>query len=191
MIDNLAEQAAVDTVEIERVRAGADCLYTPAQVETAVQDMAAAISERLARRNPLILSVMIGGLIPTAWLLSRLDFPLQVDYIHATRYRNTTSGGELNWLKAPPALGGRHVLIIDDILDRGHTLQAIVNACNSTGANEVLTAVLVDKQVERFDSLQRADFTGVTVPDRYVFGCGMDYKGYLRNVPGIYAVSDT
>lgn len=174
--------------EIERVLTEADCLYSQAQIEAAVRDMAAAIGLRLARRNPVVLSVMVGGLVPTAWLLPLLDFPLEVDYVHATRYRGNTSGGTLDWLKAPERLEGRHVLIVDDILDRGYTLEAIVKACREAGAAEVLTAVLVDKQVERHDSLQQADFTGVTVPDRYVFGCGMDYKGYLRNAPGIYAV---
>jgi hypoxanthine phosphoribosyltransferase len=190
MTDSSVGETAIDTAEIEYVRAQADCLHTPEQVEAALRDMAMAISKRLAQHNPLILSVMIGGLIPTARLLPWFDFPLQVDYVHATRYRNTTSGGELDWVKPPPDMSGRRVLIIDDILDRGYTLQAIVNACGNAGADEILTAVLADKRVDRHDSLQQADFTGVTVPDRYVFGCGMDYKGYLRNLPGIYAVSD-
>lgn len=178
----------VSIQEIESVRAQADCLYTRDQVESAVDDMAIAISKQLAGRNPIILSVLIGGIMPTASLLTRLDFPLQVDYVHASRYREQTRGGRLHWLREPPALHGRQVLLIDDILDEGHTLKAIAESCQEAGAAKVFTAVLVDKQVNRDDGLKQADFTGVMVPNRYVFGCGMDYKGYLRNLPGIYAV---
>lgn len=178
----------VTPAEIEQIRAKAECLYTRAQVDAAVRDMAAAITLRLGQRDPLILCVMVGGLVPTAWLLPQLDFPLQLDYVHVTRYQGNTHGGALDWIKAPELLTGRHVLIVDDILDRGYTLEAIIMACRQAGAAEVLSAVLVDKQIKRHDSLQQADFTGVTVPNRYVFGCGMDYKGYLRNAPGIYAV---
>jgi len=174
--------------EIETVRAQADCLYTREQVEQAVDEMAVAVSQRLAGSNPVILSVLIGGIIPTAALLTRLDFPLQVDYVHASRYREKTTGGRMHWLRQPPDLAGRSVLLVDDILDEGHTLKSIASACREAGADEVLTAVLVDKQVQRNDGLKQADFAGVTVPNRYVFGCGMDYKGYLRNLPGIYAV---
>lgn len=181
----------VEMAEIERVQSDADCLFNQAQVEAAVEAMAAGIHDQLAGHNPLILSVLIGGLIPTAWLLANLDFPLQLDYIHATRYRKRTRGGKLHWLKAPGDMTGRHVLIVDDILDKGHTLAAIVKACSEAGAAEVFTAVLVDKQVKRDTGLRRADFVGLEVPDRYVFGCGMDYKSYLRNVTGIYAVRDS
>lgn len=191
MIPGMSAQVSdrpVNIEEIETVRTQADCLYTQEQVERAVDHMAAEISQRLAGHNPLVLSVLIGGIIPTASLLTRLDFPLQVDYVHASRYRGNTSGGKLHWLREPGDLSGRSVLLIDDILDEGHTLKAIAATCHGAGASEVLTAVLVDKQVNRDDGLKQADFTGVTVPNRYVFGCGMDYKGYLRNLPGIYAV---
>ena len=174
--------------EIKTVREQADCLYTGEEVARAVDDMAVAVSKRLADHNPIILSVLIGGIMPTASLLKRLDFPLQVDYVHASRYREKTKGGTLHWLRQPGDLTDRSVLLVDDILDEGHTLKAIAGACSQAGASEVLTAVLVDKQVRRNSGLRQADFTGVTVPDRYVFGCGMDYKGYLRNLPGIYAV---
>lgn len=178
----------VSIQEIETVRAEADCLFTDRQIDAALDNMAAAISKRLAGHNPIILSVLIGGIMPTSELLKRLDFPLQLDYVHASRYLEKTSGGTLHWLRAPGELGNRSVLVIDDILDEGHTLKAIAEACREAGAAEVLTAVLVDKQVDRDEGLSHADFTGVSIPNRYVFGCGMDYKGYLRNLHGIYAV---
>ncbi len=172
-----------------RVRNTAECLYSTAQVEEALESMAMAISARLAHANPILMCVMNGGLIPMGKLLTRLDFRLQADYLHATRYRDQTTGGELSW-KARPHLEikDRTLLIVDDILDEGLTLQEIVNYCTTAGAREVLTAVLVEKLHARKYGLKRADFVGLQVPDRYVFGYGMDYKGFLRNAPGIFAV---
>jgi hypoxanthine phosphoribosyltransferase len=123
-------------------------------------------------------------------LLLRLGFPLRLDYVHATRYRGTTRGGELEWIKRPrTSLRDEHVLIVDDIFDEGITLELIARHCRAQGARSVHSAVLVEKQRAR-QCDYRPDFVGLEVADRYVFGMGMDYKEYLRNVAGIYAVAD-
>lgn len=159
------------------------------QVDAAFDRLAVAITGRLSDKNPLLLCVLNGGIYPTGELLARLDFPLQLDKIHATRYRGGIRGGELSWLSYPSlALLNRHVLIIDDILDEGYTLDGIVGHCRDAAAASVTTAVLVDKRHERKFGGMRADFVGVQLPDLYLFGCGMDYKGYWRNAPAIYAV---
>lgn len=169
----------------------ADCCYTKAQIETAIDQMASAITADLGDKNPLLLCVMTGGLIITGDLLLRLDFPLQYDYIHATRYAGKTRGSTLNWISRPHTpLKGRHVLIVDDILDEGITLMELVDYCRQEEVASVQTAVLVNKVHER-KSIKKADYEGLNVEDRYVFGYGMDYKGFLRNVPGIYAVKDS
>lgn len=166
----------------------ADCLHDKSAVEAAIAQMGAAITARLHDSNPLVLCVLTGGIIPMGQLLSHLDFPLQIDYLHATRYRGATSGGELCWLARPrSAVTGRTVLVVDDILDEGVTLKAILEELHAQGASAVYSAVLVEKEHDRKNGMQ-ADFVGLTVPDRYVFGYGMDYKDYLRNAPGIYAV---
>ena len=153
--------------------------------------MAAQISQSLQAANPLLLCVMNGGLIITGRLLPRLSFPLQVDYCHASRYRNQTSGAALEWKQHPHCdLKGRTVLILDDILDEGATLEAIAQYCLDAGAERVLIAVLVVKNHEHKLSEIVADFVGLASPDRYLFGYGMDYKGYLRNADGIYAVAE-
>jgi hypoxanthine phosphoribosyltransferase len=168
----------------------ADCLATAEQVDTALAHMAHSIREALAERNPVVLVVLTGALIPAGCLLPLLDFPLELDYIHATRYAGATAGGELYWIAHPRTpLAGRSVLIIDDILDEGPTLAAIIDHCRAEGASEVLSAVLVEKRHERKNGL-KPDFVGLEVEDRYVFGYGMDYKGYWRNAPGIFAVKD-
>lgn len=178
-----AEQASV-------VYQNADQIFSPDEVNDAYDRMAGEITQRFGGRDPIVLCVMNGGLIPAGHLLTRLDFPLMIDYIHATRYRGETSGGEMHWFKSPELpLEGRPVLIVDDVLDEGITLAAIVESCRSNGASEVCTAVLVEKEHGRGNGFH-ADFVGLKAPDRYLFGCGMDYKSYLRNVAGIYAVTD-
>ncbi|MCC6303286.1 MAG: hypoxanthine-guanine phosphoribosyltransferase [Gammaproteobacteria bacterium] len=168
----------------------ADCLYDRSEIEAALDRMALDISYALAEANPLVITVMQGGLITAGMLLPRLAFPLQVDYLHATRYRGETSGAELRWIVRPSqTLAGRIVLLIDDIHDEGYTLEAIVQACRDAGARRVYSAVLVNKRHDR-KAVYRSDFVGVEVDDRYVFGYGMDYKEYLRNAPGIYAVKE-
>ena len=175
--------------EITAVRADADCLWTREQLEAACDRMAVSITARLADQNPLLLVVMTGGLVPGAMLLSRLEFPLQVDYIHLTRYGAATVGGAIEWIRRPPAsLAGRTVLLIDDLLDHGLTLQAAVNECEAMGAREVLTAVLAVKQMAHRAGLPAVDFHAVETPDRYLFGYGMDYKSWWRNGGGIFAV---
>ena len=175
--------------ELSRVRATAERLASPTEVERAVDRMALEITEKLSLTNPL-LGIMTGG-IPLAMLLQRLEFPLQIDYAHLTRYGLHTTGGELRWIKRPPeSVRGRTVLVVDDLLDHGITLGAIIETCLAQGAAEVLTAVLVTKQVDKRAGLPRTDFSGLTLPDRYLFGYGMDYKTYLRNAPGIFAVGN-
>ena len=167
----------------------ADRLYTQAQVNQAYDRLAEEITARLKGQNPLVLCVMIGGMVPAVEILRRMDFPHEVDYLHATRYRGETSGREILWKVSPSAtLTGRVVLVIDDILDEGHTLAAIQKAIRAQEIKALYTAVLVEKLHDRRAPDVNADFIGLQVPDRYVFGGGMDYKNHLRFAPGIYAV---
>jgi len=181
---------SITAEEAQAVYSQADCLYNARQVEDALDRMAQQISDRLAASDPLVMCVLRGGMIPAGMLIPRLNFPLQIDYIHATRYAGGTQGGDIQWIVTPStSLEGRTVLLIDDILDEGRTLAAIIDGCKAAGAKEVYSAVLVNKLHDRKNSIT-ADFCELDVEDRYVFGYGMDYKGYLRNANGIYAVKD-
>jgi hypoxanthine phosphoribosyltransferase len=165
----------------------ADCLHTPEAVETALARMAAQIAQAIDGDDPLVVCVMTGGVVPFGKILPQLHFPLQIDYVHATRYKNRLHGGQLQWISGPhhnPR--DRVVLLIDDILDEGATLAGIETRYRGEGAREVYKAVLVVKDRPRKHEV-KIEFAGLEVPDRYVFGCGMDYKGYLRNIAGIYA----
>ena len=174
--------------DIQQVFAEADCLYSAEDVSQALDEMARQMTEVMHRDNPLMLCVVSGGIIPMGHLMTRLHFPLQMDYIHATRYRGETSGGTLQWLTKPHfPLKDRVVVIVDDILDAGITLDEIVKYCRAEGASKVYSAVLVEKERPRPVAI-KADFVGLVTPDRYLFGYGMDYKDYLRNANGIYAV---
>jgi hypoxanthine phosphoribosyltransferase len=176
--------------KIKSVYEKSSCLYTSNEVEAALDRMAINIHDKLKDKNPVILCVMIGGLVPLGNLLLRLDFPLEVDYVHATRYRGEITGGDIHWKVKPSAnITGRTVLIVDDILDGGVTLAAIIEEIKKMGASEVYSAVLVDKYRKRVpNGLQKADFVGLQVEDHYIFGYGMDYNEYLRNAPGIFVV---
>lgn len=174
---------------IQSIREDAECLYTAEQIEKALDELASKINAAYDGTCPVVMCVMNGGMIPTGKLLTRFNFLLQVDYLHATRYHDQTTGEDILWKAEPNIdLKGRSVLIIDDILDEGVTLETVVEFCESRGAKKVMTVVLVEKVHNRKVTSTHADFVGLKINDRYVFGYGMDYKGYLRNASGIFAV---
>ena len=168
----------------------AECLYDFAAINKALDKMATEITAKLADTNPLILTVMTGAMIPAGHLVTRLPFSIEMDYIHVTRYRGSMRGGDLHWLVEPrTSLKDRTILIVDDIMDGGLTLSAIIDYCRQAKAKEIYTAVLVNKIRKREPTVDfEPDFVGVTTEDRFLFGFGLDYEEYWRNVPGIYAV---
>jgi hypoxanthine phosphoribosyltransferase len=184
----------MSAITAEQARAAlreAELLCTPEQIDAALDRLAAAVTARLEGRDPLVLMVMNGAFVTAARLLARLRFPLRVGYLHATRYRGGTRGGGIDWIARPrPAVAGQVVLVVDDIFDEGDTLKAILDEARQQGAAEVYSAVLVDKRHDRKAPGLTVDFVGLEVPDRYVFGCGMDYQEYWRQLPAIYAIRD-
>jgi hypoxanthine phosphoribosyltransferase len=177
--------------KIQSILHKAECLYSLTEVNQALDRMAEQITQKLKNENPLILCVMTGALITTGHLVTRLPFALEIDYIHVTRYRGTTRGGDLHWLVEPrQSLKERTVLIVDDIMDGGLTIAAIIDYCKQAGATAIYSAVLVSKNRVREPGVTfEPDFVGVTTEDKYLFGFGLDYEESLRNVPGIYAVN--
>lgn len=172
------------------VAARAQLLVPPEELDLVLDRMAKAITADLAASDPLVLCLMNGAVIVTGRLLPRLEFQLQLGYLHATRYQGSTRGGALTWVHRPSGqIQGRHILLLDDILDEGLTLEGAVRACRDDGAASVRIAVLVEKDRER-DCALCPDYVGIHVPNRYLFGYGLDYKDYFRNAAGIYAVAD-
>ncbi len=176
--------------EAKRILADADLIYSAAEVASAIDRLATELTARLEDVHPLVLTVMGGGIVFAGQLLPCLPFPLEHDYLHVTRYGASTSGGELTWVVEPSAaVAGRVVLVLDDILDEGITLAAIKARLMAQGARECLLAVLAEKELPHAKPI-RPDFVGLRLPNRYVFGCGMDVSGAWRNLPAIYAVRD-
>jgi hypoxanthine phosphoribosyltransferase len=168
-----------------------DLIASAQEVESAIGRLAQEISTQLRDTYPLMLAVMGGAVVFAGQLLPRLRFPIDFDYVHVTRYGSGTEGSRIEWRVAPPAgVKGRAVLVLDDILDGGHTMAAIREEVRSLGAASFQCAVLVEKIHARAKPI-RADFVGLTIPDRFVFGCGMDAKGHWRNLPEIRAMKGT
>lgn len=179
--------------EAQHVLENAELIFSAQQIDNALNQLAGEINAQFAETDQpvIVLPVMNGGLILGGHLISRLEFPLIIDYLHATRYRDSTSGKDLQWkVKPQQSLKGRTLLIIDDIFDEGFTLQAILEYCKEQEVANVYSVVLIEKQHPRVKANIKCDFTGLQVEDKYVFGFGMDYKSYHRNLNAIYAVSD-
>lgn len=181
-----------DISVVQEMMDKAECLYSFDEINQALDRMANDITHQQKHENPLILCVMTGALITTGHLVTRLHFPLEIDYVHATRYRGAVRGGDLHWLVEPRQnLKDRSVLIVDDVMDGGLTLSAIIDYCQQAGARKVQTAVMVSKNRVREEGVNfEPDYVGVMTEDKFLFGFGLDYDEYLRNVPGIYAVND-
>lgn len=176
---------------LQDVLARSECVVSREQVERALDRMALAIEQDYAGRVPVLLGVMVGGIIPLAALAQRLQMPLQMDYLHATRYRGGTRGGKLHWLVRPRLpLEGRDVIVVDDILDEGITLGSVLEELKGQGVRSLRVAVLARKRHGRRVAPVIADYLGVEVPDRYVYGCGMDYQEFFRQLPAIYALPE-
>ncbi len=168
----------------------ADLICPAEQVQASLHRVAREINAALAETHPLILSVMGGAVVFTGQLLPLLDFPLDFDYVHVSRYGDARHGGEMRWKVEPcENVRGRTVLVLDDILDEGHTLAALRRRILELGAGKFYSAVFADKQHGR-EKPVHADFVGMELPDRFVFGYGMDIGGAWRNLPAIYAVKE-
>ncbi|NNM82809.1 MAG: hypoxanthine-guanine phosphoribosyltransferase [Burkholderiales bacterium] len=176
--------------EARAILENAELVHSKEEIDAAVNRLAGEIGGKLREEHPLVLSIMGGAVVFTGQLLPLLDFPLDFDYIHVSRYGKNTSGGSLDWRVLPREnVNGRVVLVLDDILDEGQTMAAVRERVLAEGAKAFYSAVFCDKNIGRAKPI-RADFVGLPLPDRYVFGFGMDVHGAWRNLPAIYAKKD-
>lgn len=176
------------SAEARELLARSEQLLTPEAVEQAVARVAGEISAALGEEQPMLLAVMRGAVVFAGHLLPLLRFPLEFDYVDVSRYGKATRGGELEWrVDVPAGVRDRTVLIVDDILDEGHTLAAIRRRLLDARARRVLIAVFADKNLGKAKPVT-ADFIGVSLPNRYVFGFGLDVHGLWRNLPAVHAL---
>ncbi len=177
--------------EAAGVRRRARRLLSAAEVDATLARMAAEIGPALGAANPVVVAVMNGGAFTAVELCRAFDFPYEFAYVHVSRYRDALTGGELEWHVEPqPRLAGRTILLVDDILDRGLTLAALERSLRALGVGDIFKAVFVVKDLDPEPVRPAVDFVGTHVEDAYVFGCGMDYKGYWRGLPELMALAD-
>lgn len=176
--------------EAREILDGAEQIYSAETVDATVRRLAGEITQVLADAQPLVLSIMGGAVVFTGQLLPHLNFPLDFDYIHVSRYGNKKSGGNLDWRVLPREnVRDRIVLVLDDILDEGETMASVRERVMAEGAAGFYSAVFCDKMIKKAKPIQ-ADFVGLSLPDKYVFGFGMDVHGAWRNLPAIYALKE-
>ena len=184
-MDRFLLQDALNTSE------SAELLISKTSIENAIDDIAEKIKSTVGEEVPVLLCVMKGGLMLTAELMKRIQSPLELDYVHVDRYRNETHGSSIHWHKEPDInLNGRIILLIDDIFDEGYTMQELIAYCEAKGASKVLSVVLLKKLLTNKHTDIEPDIIGMEITDKYVFGWGMDYKGYWRNLTDVFAVSE-
>ena len=174
--------------------ANAEEIVSADKVQAAVRHVADVLNQRFdkdeAGEFPLVLGVMGGAVVFTGHLLPQLTFPLEFDYIHVTRYGDLDRGGEVVWKVIPRQdVTGRTIIIVDDILDEGETLAHVKQRLLDMGAAEVILAVFADKELGKVKPVY-ADIVGLTVPNQFVVGFGMDAHGYWRNLPGLWVIRD-
>ncbi|MFC4929354.1 hypoxanthine-guanine phosphoribosyltransferase [Massilia sp. GCM10023247] len=172
--------------------ANARQIVSPEEVQAAVRHVADVLNERFGAPGnttfPLVLGVMGGAVVFTGTLLPQLGFPLEFDYIHVSRYGDDDRGGQIVWKVIPRQnVAGRTIVVVDDILDEGETLAHVKQRLLDMGAAEVIVAVFADKDIKRSKPI-RADIVGLTLPNAFVVGFGMDVYGYWRNLPALYAI---
>lgn len=172
----------------QELMSNAEMLVSEAQINAALDVMSQQITDTLKDEFPLVLSIMGGAVVFTGQILPKLLFPLEFDYIHISRYNNKIEGGEFTWLRSPQeTVKGRAVLVLDDLLDEGHTMAAVREKILAMGAKSFHCAVFANKLIDSPKPMA-ADFVGTDVPNYYIFGFGMDAYGLWRNLPAIYAM---
>jgi hypoxanthine phosphoribosyltransferase len=183
--------ANLSSQQLQQVKDNSDLIFSASQIKAAVENMGLELEAKIKNKNAILISVMNGGIMITSDLLRSIDCDVRLDYLQVARYRDKTVGGSLHWLKEPQlSLENQTVVLVDDIYDEGYTMEELVSYCRKHGASEVITAVLLLKKKLTPQVALKPDIFGLEVIDRYVYGYGMDYQGYLRNVPAIYAISE-
>lgn len=176
---------------LQTIHKDAECLFTEQSIQAGIMELANKLEARLFDKNPVFMSIMNGALFFTVDLLKQFNFPLQFDYLHLSRYQGKTQAADIVWHCHPKrSLDNRCVVLLDDIFDQGYSLQAAAEACHALGAQEIITVVLLKKHLENAKQLGEPDYFVFECPERYVFGYGMDYQHYFRNLSAIYALNE-
>ena len=161
-----------------------ELLYTEQQIQQRVAEMGEQISKDFAGRNPLVVCVLKGAFMFLSDLMKRITIPVELDFMAISSYgASTKSSGVVKIIKdLDIPVDGRHVLIVEDIIDSGLTLSYLIDVLERRNALTVTVAAMFDKPARRTVDL-KADYTGFTLPDGFVVGYGLDYAEKYRNLP--------
>jgi len=176
--------------EARKIHSSADLLFDQQAVDQGIAELATKVARDYEDNFPLVLCVMNGGLYLTGQLLRHWDFPMTIDYVHATRYRLATLGKDVLWKAYPQnEIKDRHVIIVDDIFDQGYTLEEVKSYCIKHGAKQCSSVFLIRKSHDRKKANIQPDYVGLECGDCYVYGAGMDLNGHFRNLSSIHFVA--
>ena len=166
-------------------------LFRESTIMSRLDEMAEQVSEDYAGKDLTVVAVLNGSLMFGADLLRRMDMPLRLDCLSVSSYHGASTTGVVKFNQERlPDVHGRHVLILDDILDSGHTLHAIRDRLqNETNPLSIKICVLLRKDVPRQRELE-ADYVGFDIANEFVVGYGLDYMERFRNLPYIGVISE-
>ena len=164
-------------------------LYSSREIHLAIKNIAEEINQDIQSDVLYVLTVMNGGLFFSAHLIPLLKHTIHHDYIHATRYGNKAKGGLVHWIKDPDdIIKGKNILLVDDILDEGVTLSQIISKCKKMGAKNIFYTALFNKLIDKEKTILPS-YHVLNVPNKFVFGFGLDYKGFGRALPDLHIIN--
>lgn len=160
-----------------------EVLYSQAQIQARVRELGEQIARDYEGREPHLVTILYGSLPFLADLMRAIDRPVTLDVIGVSSYEGTQSSGEVRVTKdLDDTIEGRHVLVVEDIIDTGLTLSYVLRNLRQRAPASVRVVTLLDKPARRGAAVE-ADYVGFTVPDRFVIGYGLDWNQHYRNLP--------
>lgn len=166
-------------------------VLTAEQIETRVQEMAGEISRDLIGETPVVVGILKGAFVFLADLVRAMNVPAEIDFAQISSYGNETeSTGRIKVMKdISTPIAGRHVIVVEDIIDTGRTLHHYLNELRQRGPASLRLAALINKP-ERQEYTPEVDYLGFTIPYGFLVGYGLDHAGMWRDLPGVYEVID-
>lgn len=161
-------------------------LLSEQKIKEAVEKMGAQITSDYKGKELVLICILKGSIIFTADLMRAIDLPLKIDFLAASSYGSgTQSSGTITIKKdIDTDIKGKHVLLVEDIIDSGNTLSRLKKMFSEREAASVKICTMLDKPARRETEIS-PDYCGYTVPDEFVVGCGLDFDEYYRNLPYI------
>jgi hypoxanthine phosphoribosyltransferase len=169
-----------------------EVLFSQQQIAERIRELGAEITRDYAEKDLVLVSVLKGSCVFLADLMRAIDLRLTIDFMSVSSYKNEMqSTGDVEILKdLSNSIRGKDVLVVEDIIDTGLTLSRLLDILGSRGANSIKLSSFLDKPEPRIKKELKVDYTGFTIPNKFVVGYGLDAAGRYRNLPFIAVVKD-